>query len=81
MLKFLCLKIWVQVTHDKFISNELLKRGYSRSIEIIGEAGKNISNELKEKYQEIHWKKLAGRRNKIIHLNKMKGRKGAAREK
>src|SRR3989344_5615387 len=52
---------------EDFASNELLKRGCTRSIEVIGEAVKNISNELKEKYKDIDWKKMAGMRDKVIH--------------
>ena len=52
---------------DKFSDNETLKRAFSRSIEIIGEAIKNISENLKLKYPNIEWKKIAGMRDKIIH--------------
>ena len=38
-----------------------------RRIEIIGEAIKNISKELKEKYPAILWKKIAGARDRMIH--------------
>lgn len=38
-----------------------------RSIEIIGEASKNIPNSLKEQYPSIPWKKMIGMRNKLIH--------------
>jgi len=37
------------------------------NIEIIGEATKNISEELRNKYSEIPWKGLAGMRDKLIH--------------
>jgi len=55
------------LTFDDFISNELLKRSCTRSIEIIGEATKNLSPEIKEKYKDIDWKRMAGMRDKIIH--------------
>lgn len=55
------------LTYEDFISRELLKRGCTRSIEIIGEAAKNISEDVKEKYEDIDWKKMAGMRDKIIH--------------
>ncbi|OIN96845.1 hypothetical protein AUJ66_05095 [Candidatus Desantisbacteria bacterium CG1_02_38_46] len=56
-----------RLTYEDFISNELLKRGCARSIEVIGEAVKNISNDLKNKHKEIEWRKMAGMRDKIIH--------------
>lgn len=38
-----------------------------RNLEIIGEAAKNLSPNLKEKYPEIPWAEIIGMRNKIIH--------------
>ena len=43
---------------EDLMKNEILKRAFPRSIEIIGEAAKNISDPLKEKYPDIEWKKL-----------------------
>jgi uncharacterized protein with HEPN domain len=38
-----------------------------RRLEIIGEAAKNITDELKEKHPQILWKDVAGIRDKLIH--------------
>ena len=38
-----------------------------RAIEVIGEAVKNIPNDVKDKYPEIPWRDMAGMRNKLIH--------------
>jgi uncharacterized protein with HEPN domain len=38
-----------------------------RSIEIIGEASKNVPASLREKYGEFPWKKMTGMRDKVIH--------------
>ncbi|MDP1854286.1 MAG: DUF86 domain-containing protein [Candidatus Omnitrophota bacterium] len=38
-----------------------------RSIEVIGEAAKNIPVALRHRYPDIPWKKMSGMRNKLIH--------------
>jgi len=52
---------------EEFMKNEVLKRACSRSLEIIGEAVKNLSPGFKKTYRDIEWKKIAGLRDKIIH--------------
>jgi len=53
--------------YDSFLADDTLKRAVSRSIEIIGEAIKNISETTRNKHPELEWKKIAGMRDKIIH--------------
>lgn len=48
---------------DQTITNDAVVR----NIEIIGEAARNISTELKQKHPEILWPVIIGMRNKIIH--------------
>jgi uncharacterized protein with HEPN domain len=38
-----------------------------RSIEVIGEASKNIPESLKAKHKDLPWKQIAGMRDKLIH--------------
>jgi uncharacterized protein with HEPN domain len=38
-----------------------------RCIEVIGEATKNIPDEIRNKYPSIPWRDMAGMRDKIIH--------------
>jgi len=52
---------------NALMENDVLKRACARSLEIIGEAAKNLSDDLKEKHGDIDWKKVSGMRNKIIH--------------
>jgi len=52
---------------DSFTENEIYTRAFSRSIEIIGEAVKNLSQEFRERHSDIEWKKISGMRDKIIH--------------
>ena len=48
-------------------SNRLKQSAIIREIEIIGEAVKNISTNLKNKNSDIEWKEIAGTRDKMIH--------------
>ncbi len=54
-------------TKDKFENNALRKNAIARSLEIIGEAVKNIPNDFREKYTDVDWRKVAGLRDIIIH--------------
>lgn len=50
-----------------FNNNELIQDAVIRNIEIIGEATKKISKDLKSQYPEIPWKEMSGMRDKLIH--------------
>ena len=52
---------------DKFIADETLKRAVVRSLEIIGDATKQITADLKYKWSNIKWRNIAGMRDKLIH--------------
>jgi uncharacterized protein with HEPN domain len=47
--------------------DERLKRAFSRSLEIIGEASKLIPEEFKKKHPEVAWKMMARMRDRLIH--------------
>lgn len=55
------------LSKNEFEQSKDTKDATIRRIEIIGEAVKNISKELKEKYPEIEWVKIAGARDVMIH--------------
>jgi uncharacterized protein with HEPN domain len=50
-----------------FMQDETLKRAYVRSIEIIGEAVKQLPDALRQKYDAIEWRAMAGIRDRLIH--------------
>lgn len=46
---------------------DLVVDGVARNLEIIGEAAKNISADIKNKYPDVEWKKIAGLRDILAH--------------
>jgi uncharacterized protein with HEPN domain len=52
---------------EQFFKDATIKRAFVRSIEIIGEASKKVSSEMKVKYPEVEWRSIAGMRDKLIH--------------
>jgi len=55
------------VGEDVFMRDETLQRASSRSLEIIGEAVKQVPEEFRSNYPDIDWKSFAGLRDKLIH--------------
>lgn len=53
--------------YDDFVNDKKTNYAVIRSLEIIGEATKNIPGSAREKSPDIPWKDMAGTRDKIIH--------------
>ncbi len=52
---------------EEFLRDETLKRAFVRSLEIIGEAAKQIPDEFRQGYIHIEWRAMAGMRDRLIH--------------
>lgn len=55
------------VDEEKFKNTRLIQDGVIRQIEIIGEAVRRISKDIRKTYPEIPWQDDAGMRDKLIH--------------
>ena len=56
-----------KTNEDLFLNDNVLKRAFVRSIEIIGEASNKLSDSFKKKYNEPEWRKFTATRNHLIH--------------
>jgi len=55
------------VNKENFLGNVEKQYAVLRGLEIVEEATKNLSEELKKKHPNIPWKEIAGMRDKLIH--------------
>ena len=55
------------VSEEQFSQTSLLQDGVIRQLEIIGEATKRLSKDLRRQYSKIPWQDIAGMRDKLIH--------------
>lgn len=66
-----CLYVRSVITDDmtinRFLSDETLKRAVTRSLSIIGEATKKIPGDIKYQWSSISWKEMAGMRDRLVH--------------
>lgn len=55
------------LTLDQFMVHETLRRAFVRSLEIIGEAAKKISDTFRLSHPHVEWRAMAGMRDRLIH--------------
>jgi uncharacterized protein with HEPN domain len=57
----------VGMAYETFLADTKTQDAVIRNLEIIGEATKNLSEELRVKYPDVPWKGMAGIRDRLIH--------------
>ena len=55
------------LTLEQFKNDDKTSSAVIRKFEIIGEATKSITENIRKKYPQIAWKEMAGMRDKLIH--------------
>ncbi len=56
-----------ELSKAEFLQDETLKRAFVRSLEIIGEAARQLPNDFRQKYHHFEWRAMAGMRDRLIH--------------
>ncbi|GBD95736.1 MAG TPA: DUF86 domain-containing protein [Nitrospirae bacterium] len=56
------------ISYEQFTNDQKTLNAVLRSIEVIGEAAKNIPDNIRNLYQDIPWREMAGMRDKVIHF-------------
>lgn len=52
---------------DVFLSDSMVQDAVLRNMEILGEASKRVSEELRSRSPDMPWREMAGMRDKLIH--------------
>ncbi len=52
---------------ERYLRDETLRRSFERSLEIIGEAAKNIPKPFRDANAGVPWREMAGLRDVLIH--------------
>ncbi len=55
------------LSYDEFIKDRKTLNAVIRSVEVIGEASKNLPDQIKEEHKDIPWKRMTGIRDKLVH--------------
>ena len=56
-----------ELEKEQFFADETLQRAFVRSLEIIGEATKQLNNDFRATHDHIDWRSMAGMRDVLIH--------------
>jgi uncharacterized protein with HEPN domain len=55
------------LSYDEFLLDTRTQDAVVRTLEILGEAAKRLSPQLRDRYPAVPWKRMAGLRDKLIH--------------
>ncbi len=58
---------YIAVGRELFLTTSHWHDATIRQLEIIGEATKNLTTELREQYSDVPWRRIAGLRDVLIH--------------
>ena len=56
-----------EMTYEEFVGDSKTVDAVLRNFEVIGEAAKNVPDEIRQEYDDVPWAEMAGMRDKLIH--------------
>jgi uncharacterized protein with HEPN domain len=57
----------IGLSFEAFRDSEIVVDAVARNLELIGEASKGVPDDLKSRYPDVPWRKVAGLRDVIVH--------------
>lgn len=61
------IQVYTQEGKSAFFAEKIIQDAVIRNLEIMGEATKRLSLEIREQYSHIPWRQIAGLRDVVIH--------------
>ena len=58
---------YTSVGREAFFTDRMRQDATLRKLQVIGEAVKNVSEDIKSRQPQIPWKQIAGLRDKVVH--------------
>ena len=58
---------YISCGRERFLASDEIQDAVIRNIEVIGEAAKRVSAELRARLPELDWKRICGMRDVLIH--------------
>lgn len=55
------------VSYERFTDDTMTQDAVIRNLEIMGEATKGLSSDIRARYPDVPWKGMAGVRDRLIH--------------
>lgn len=55
------------ISVDQFQKTKLIQDGVLRQLEIMGEASRYLSDDIRQDHPEVPWRQIVGLRNRVIH--------------
>jgi uncharacterized protein with HEPN domain len=67
LFRIQCIERYVESGQEEFSQNDLVQNAVIRCFQVIGDAVKRLSQEFRQTYPQIPWRRIAGFRDVLTH--------------